>query len=130
MAALVLIFILLLSTQFLELKKQSSLASEYRDKKQAIVKALREEFRDDFERWNAEFDEQTLMIRFPQDVAFMPNSAELRPRFRAILNDFFHGISRCLPVPSMSRKSMRSGSKGIRLTPGRNTTTGKDTPTA
>ncbi len=89
MAALVLIFILLLSTQFLELKKQSSLASEYRDKKQAIVKALREEFRDDFERWNAEFDEQTLMIRFPQDVAFMPNSAELRPRFRAILNDFF-----------------------------------------
>lgn len=89
MAALVLIFILLLSTQFLELKKQSSLASEYRDRKQSLVKALREEFRDDFDRWKAEFDEQTLMIRFPQDVAFMPNSAELRPRFQAILNDFF-----------------------------------------
>lgn len=89
MAALVLIFILLLSTQFLELKKQSSLASEYRDKKLALVNALRKEFQDDFVRWKAEFDEQTLMIRFPEDVAFMPESAQLRPRFKAILNDFF-----------------------------------------
>lgn len=89
MAALVLIFILLLSTQFLEIKKQSAIASEYQDKKQSLVKALRAEFKDDFDRWKAEFDEQTLMIRFPEEVAFLPNSAELRPVFKSILNDFF-----------------------------------------
>lgn len=89
MAALVLIFILLLSIQFLELKKQSSLASEYRDKKLTLVSALRKEFQDDFTRWKAEFDEQTLLIRFPEEVAFMPESAELRPRFKEILDDFF-----------------------------------------
>jgi len=89
MSALVLIFILLLSIQFLELKKQSSLASEYKDKREALVNALRLEFKDDFIKWKAEFDEKSLMIRFPEEVAFLPNSAELRPNFKLILDDFF-----------------------------------------
>jgi outer membrane protein OmpA-like peptidoglycan-associated protein len=95
MAALVLIFILLLSTQFLEIKKQSTLASEYRDQQQALIMALKSEFENDLEAWSAEIDEKTLVIRFrdsdskANQVGFDPESAVLKERFKAILDDFF-----------------------------------------
>lgn len=95
MAALVLIFILLLSTQFLEIKKQSTLASAYREKQQALVLALKEEFKDDLGPWSAEIDEKTLVIRFKDEdssgekIGFDPESAILKERFKIILDDFF-----------------------------------------
>ena len=95
MAALVLIFILLLSTQFLEIKKQSNMASEYRGKQQALIDALRREFGDDLAQWSAEIDPKTLVIRFRNEdpngeqIGFDPNSSVLKERFKRILDDFF-----------------------------------------
>jgi outer membrane protein OmpA-like peptidoglycan-associated protein len=95
MAALVLIFILILSTQFLEIKKQSTLASEFREKQQALILALKEEFKDDLAQWSAEIDEKTLVIRFRNEdpngekIGFDPDSSVLKVRFKQILDVFF-----------------------------------------
>ncbi len=95
MAALVMIFILLLSTQFLEIKKQSNIASEYREKQQALIAALKDEFKDDLTQWSAEIDEKTLVIRFRNEdpngdqIGFDPESSALKQRFKGILDEFF-----------------------------------------
>jgi outer membrane protein OmpA-like peptidoglycan-associated protein len=95
MSALVLIFILLLATQMLEIKKQSSLAQQYRDKQEQLYKKLFDTFKGDLENWNAEIDEKTLVIRFKNEdkdgnqIGFDPESAILKNRFKAILDDFF-----------------------------------------
>ncbi len=95
MAALVMIFILLLSTQFLEIKKQSNIASEYREKQQALISALKDEFKDDLAPWSAEIDEKTLVIRFRNEdpngdqIGFDPESSVLKERFKRILDEFF-----------------------------------------
>ncbi len=56
----------------------------------AIKKALEDEFAKDLKTWNAELDGKTLTIRFKApDILFDPASAEIKPRFREILADFF-----------------------------------------
>lgn len=106
MAALVLIFILLLSTQFLEIKKQSSMASEYRERQQALITALQAEFENDLSEWSAEIDEKTLVIRFKNEdpngeqIGFDPNSSELKERFKRILDDFFPRYIAVLTKPT------------------------------
>jgi outer membrane protein OmpA-like peptidoglycan-associated protein len=95
MSALVLIFILLLATQMLEIKKQSSLAQQYRDRQKQLYTKLRNTFEGNLEGWNAEIDEKTLVIRFRNEdkngnqIGFDPESAILKNRFKAILDDFF-----------------------------------------
>lgn len=65
-----------------------AIAADYQNTREAIVKALLEEFEEDFERWGAELREETLTIRFTDNGTFSPNRAELTPQFRAILNEF------------------------------------------
>jgi outer membrane protein OmpA-like peptidoglycan-associated protein len=55
-----------------------------------IYEALRDEFKDDLARWNAELDRETLTIRFKApDILFDQAQAALKPGFEAILADFF-----------------------------------------
>ncbi len=62
-----------------------------------IVVALQDEFRDDLDRWNAEIDADNLTIRFKApDVLFEEGKAELQPRFKDILRDFFPRYLRVL----------------------------------
>jgi outer membrane protein OmpA-like peptidoglycan-associated protein len=56
----------------------------------ALYEALKAEFEDDLERWNAELDRKTLTVRFREPkVLFDRSSDVLKQRFRTILADFF-----------------------------------------
>ena len=55
-----------------------------------LYEALMEEFKDDFEPWNAELTKDDLMFRFNDPVTlFERGSDALKPGFANILNDFF-----------------------------------------
>jgi len=55
-----------------------------------LYQALMEEFKDDFEPWNAELTKDDLMFRFNDPVTlFERGSDDLKPGFANILNDFF-----------------------------------------
>lgn len=67
-----------------------SIAVTFQQNEVALVEALREEFEDDLKRWNAELDPETLVVRFKApEVLFAPAQADIRPQFKAILDDFF-----------------------------------------
>lgn len=55
-----------------------------------IYSALEEEFSSDLDMWNAELDQENLVIRFKSpDVLFAVGSDQIRPDFASILSDFF-----------------------------------------
>jgi len=91
MSALVLIFILLLSTQLLELKRQSSIAIEFSKTRMELLEALKKEFpKSELESWGAEIDPKELSIRFKgEETIFLPESDILRDQFKKTLDDFF-----------------------------------------
>ena len=62
-----------------------------------IHAALREEFKADLGRWNAELERETLTVRFKApEVLFDTATPELKPEFQAILADFFPRYLRVL----------------------------------
>lgn len=68
----------------------TEIAVAWQEREQDIYQALMDEFRDDLPRWNAEIEEDTLLVRFKSpDVLFERGRAEIRPEFAAILRDFF-----------------------------------------
>ncbi|MGE0929495.1 OmpA family protein [Peijinzhouia sedimentorum] len=94
MAALLLVFVLILSSILLELEetkeKQNFIIAEYNDLKKEIYERLENEFRGNFNDWGAELDSTDLTIRFNEpDILFSIGSATLKPRFESILSDFF-----------------------------------------
>lgn len=94
MAALLLVFVLILSSILLELEetkeKQNVVITEYKDLKQKIYDQLKEEFKDDLKNWNAELDSVNLAFRFKEpDILFATGSSVLKPEFKTILADFF-----------------------------------------
>lgn len=55
-----------------------------------LYQALQEEFRDDLPKWYAEIDRTTLSVRFKApEILFDPGTADLKPEFKFILDDFF-----------------------------------------
>lgn len=123
MAALLLIFILLLSVQLLQMKQQ---AEGYRNKQKELIDRLYQEFKDDLKKWHAEIDEESLGIRFidPEPasaverrtgpgIGFKPESAEITAEFKEILNDFFPRYIRI--IYEFSMENLRSGNNGIDL---------------
>lgn len=108
MAALLLIFILLLSATLLRLEREfeakrretetvkraaekiQRIAMTYKKLKEDLYDDLHAEFADDLERWDAVIDRKTLSIRFEEPrVLFEVGEARLKPRFKEILRDFF-----------------------------------------
>jgi outer membrane protein OmpA-like peptidoglycan-associated protein len=101
MAALLLVFILILSAILLELEetkeKQNIVITEYKNLKQEIYNELYQEFKEDLVLWGAELDSLSLSFRFNEpDVLFASNSSILKPEFQRILNDFFPRYIRIL----------------------------------
>lgn len=94
MAALLLMFVLLLSATLLVIKENEaetrSIVRAYEELQEALYQDLLIEFNQDLERWAADLDRETLAIRFyePQ-VLFEQGDATVRPVFAQILADFF-----------------------------------------
>ena len=90
MAALLLIFVLLLSATLLNLQERAEMAENYKDVKKEIYDELIKEFKDDLKDWNANIDEKDLLIRFSGPrVEFDLGKSEVKPQFKEILSDFF-----------------------------------------
>jgi outer membrane protein OmpA-like peptidoglycan-associated protein len=93
MAALLLIFVLLLIGTMLKLQEEfdskSDIAERYKELQIELYNDLYDEFDQDLDLWQAEID-STLTIRFKEpDVLFNAGSSELKESFAQILNDFF-----------------------------------------
>ena len=115
MAALLLIFVLLVSATLLLIKEDEEqtieLISEYEALQDSLYHDLQNEFSDDLPRWSAEIERKTLSIRFKEpDVLFQKGEAAVRPRFQAILSDFFPRYVRIL-----QRRAYRSSIREIRI---------------
>lgn len=111
MAALLLVFILLVGATLLMVKESEErtveLISEYEALQDSLYQDLRGEFRDDLPRWSAVINRKTLSIRFQEpEVLFEKGEASVRPRFEQILNDFFPRYIRILRRPQY-RSSIR-----------------------
>tara|TARA_R110001599_G_scaffold351706_2_gene584322 strand:+ start:1734 stop:2444 length:711 start_codon:yes stop_codon:yes gene_type:complete len=94
MAALMMVFLFiavaLMRQAFQDRDRMRDIAVTYQDKQVAIFDALREEFEQDLERWDAHIEQDTLAFEFRSpDILFRQGAADLRPRFRTILDDFF-----------------------------------------
>ena len=93
MAALLLIFVLLLIGTMLKLQdefdKKSDIAERYKELQLELYNDLYAEFEKDLEIWDAEID-STLTIRFKEpDVLFDKGRSNIKPRFEEILGNFF-----------------------------------------
>jgi outer membrane protein OmpA-like peptidoglycan-associated protein len=93
MAALLLIFVLLLIGSMLKLQEEfdskSDVAERYKELQIELYNDLYKEFESDLELWQAEID-STLTIRFKEpDVLFDAGDSKLKSTFSAILTDFF-----------------------------------------
>jgi outer membrane protein OmpA-like peptidoglycan-associated protein len=104
MAALLLIFVLVVAATLLQLQKQdkerAQAAAEavevkkivelYKQVQDDLYAALMAEFRDDLPKWQADIFRETLIVRFKSpEVLFGKNSYDLRSDGAVILNDFF-----------------------------------------
>lgn len=109
------IFIRPLSEQNIILEEQRALLEQQQERiaeiavtwqetETNIYQALISEFEDDLQRWNAEIEEDTLLIRFnAPEVLFDEGRSAIRARFREILSDFF---PRYIEVLSMFRPAL------------------------
>lgn len=100
MAVLMLTFLLISVVFMLHLAREAAAdravvmaveqrADERVELRSAIYAALLDEFGDDLPRWNAELDATRLTLRFRDpELLFTTASAQLRPEFVAILDDF------------------------------------------
>lgn len=93
MSSLMMIFLFLALLHMLRVNQNHAVETAVRmtavEARQAIYQALDTEFHADLRRWNAEFDQPTLTLRFREpDVLFDRNSARIKPEFEAILRDF------------------------------------------
>lgn len=102
MAALLLIFVLLLAATLLRLENiietQTTVAENYSKTKEDLISALKLEFSEEFEEWGAELIEEELLIRFNQNDLFESKGPkffwgqgewELTEDHKEILTDFF-----------------------------------------
>ena len=94
MAALLLIFVLLLTSTLLrlqdEFENKSKVAERYTEVKENLYKKLSVEFKDSLKNWKAEIDSLDLTVRFKEPSMFFAlNSSAVKPEFKSILNYFF-----------------------------------------
>lgn len=94
MAALLLIFVLLLTATLLRLQdesdKKNQIVTNYNEIKRNLYDELYFTFKDDLSAWDAEIDSTELTIRFKEpNMLFDHNQSVLKPQFKDILSDFF-----------------------------------------
>lgn len=94
MAGLLFIFVLLLTATMLrvqeEADRETEIVQEYDRIKTQLYIDLEEEFKDSLKTWNAVIDSTELIVRFQEpSTLFDFAKSELKPKFTAILDDFF-----------------------------------------
>jgi outer membrane protein OmpA-like peptidoglycan-associated protein len=94
MSALMIVFLFISISYMSAIQKQqekrNKTITDYVEIKKDIYLTLENEFKDDFKRWNAYFDEAKLSITFREpDVYFRTGSYEVSAKFKQILDDFF-----------------------------------------
>lgn len=109
MAALLLIFVLLLMATLLKLQKEREnvmeVAKEHLETKQNIYEDLNDEFKGYLKDGIVSIDSNTLMLRFiSPSVKFSSGNAELNSYFKSLLNDFF---PRYISVLEKYKKDLR-----------------------
>lgn len=100
MTGLMFLFLLIAITYMVQVEQQAARAHRiavlYEQTRVDLYHDLDREFHNDLPRWGAQLYQDST-IRFTEpDVLFDTGSAELRPRFTAILNDFFPRYVRIL----------------------------------
>ena len=97
MAMFLLISVLYMIRIEIDTARIKDVAVAYSDTRDALYNDLEHEFRNDLASWHAELDKEQLSIRFTEpEVLFATGSADLKPRFEAILDDFFPRYVRIL----------------------------------
>lgn len=101
MTGLMVIFLLIAVLYMMRVEAEASRIKEvavaYSEIKDALYSDLNTEFKDDLPKWKAQIDREDLSIRFTEpDVLFDLGSSELKPTFKAILDDFFPRYVRIL----------------------------------
>ena len=94
MAGLMIIFLFIAISYMLDVsadkKAIDKIVVTYEKLRADLYADLYEEFKDDLAKWNVVLDEDMLSMRFKEpEVLFARGSAEVRPLFREILNEFF-----------------------------------------
>lgn len=94
MAALLLLFVLILMGVLLQLQEQveqqNVIVDQFDDLNKELYDDLYEEFKDDLSEWNATIIDTTLAIRFKEpNMLFSSGKYELKDTFKLILEDFF-----------------------------------------
>ena len=103
MAALLLIFILLLASTLLKLQSKNDemikIIKDYPEIQNNIYKALYLEFKDSLKNWDAEID-TSLTVRFKApDILFETNKTDINIKFKAILDSFFPRFKQVILKP-------------------------------
>ncbi|WP_246791953.1 OmpA/MotB family protein [Burkholderia perseverans] len=90
MTGLMLVFMLLTAAFMLRVEKTTTLVvKEYEATRKDLQLALQKEFAKDLKQWNAQIlGDMTIRFNDPT-VLFATGSAELRPRFKDVLSQFF-----------------------------------------
>lgn len=111
MAGLLLIFILVLSFLMLDLMEKEKrddivqqmllkIFTDYVDLRGDLYTALETEFEADLQEWDAILDRETLSVRFSEpEVLFETGKADVRTKFKNILDDFFPRYIQTLKQP-------------------------------
>ena len=90
MSGLVLVFIILTVAMIYEAARIEETSGDINSRIDEIALALEREFKNDLVRWNAQFDAPLLEFTYLNpDVLFDSSSADLKPRFKEILGEFF-----------------------------------------
>lgn len=80
----------------LSLNEKNSLADKYKELQQELFLDLSEEMGSDLQKWGAVIDPDTLTIRFSSDAGFDSYSAELKPGYKLVLQEFFPKLVKIL----------------------------------
>lgn len=100
MAGLMMVFLLisvaLMRSAFIDRDRVRNVAVAYQEGQVKIHEALLAEFENDLEEWDADIDEDLTFEFQEPEVLFKAGSSEIRPRFAAILSDFFPRYRRTL----------------------------------
>jgi outer membrane protein OmpA-like peptidoglycan-associated protein len=104
MTGLMVIFLLIAVIYMVKVEADTdrikSVAIAYSEIRDALFEDLHSEFKDDLGKWKAQIIKSDLTIRFMEpEILFAAGSSELKPEFKAILNDFFPRYVRILTSP-------------------------------
>lgn len=94
MTGLMMLFLLIAVSFMLKVEadaaKARDVAKVYDATRSELYEDLKEEFKNDLEKWGAELDKKNLSIRFEEpEVLFKQGDPDLQPKFQEILKDFF-----------------------------------------